>query len=42
LKAKAEVVAEVASWHQARMRLHAAMGWLAWEAVGKDATNKEP
>ena len=42
LKAKAEVVAEVAAWHQARARLRAAMGWLAWEAVGNDATPKQP
>lgn len=34
LKAKAEVVAEVAAWHQARVRLKAAQGWLAWEAAG--------
>lgn len=33
LKARAEVVAEVAAWHQARVRLRAAMGWLVWEAV---------
>jgi hypothetical protein len=39
LKAKAEVVAEVAAWHQARIRLRAAMGWLAWEAVGADASS---
>ena len=31
LKAKAEMVAEVATWHQARVRLKAAQGWLAWE-----------
>jgi hypothetical protein len=34
LKAKAELVAEVAAWHQTRIKLRAAMGWLAWEAVG--------
>ncbi len=33
LKAKAEVVTEVAAWHQARVRLKAAQGWLAWEAA---------
>jgi hypothetical protein len=33
LKARAEVVAEVAAWHQARVRLRAAQGWLAWEAL---------
>jgi len=38
LKAKAEVTAEVAAWHQARVRLRAAQGWLAWEAVGADAS----
>ncbi len=41
LKAKAEVVAEVAAWHQARVRLKAAMGWLAWEAAGRDAAAKD-
>src|SRR5262249_17259761 len=35
LKAKAEGIGEVAAWHQARVRLRAAMGWLAWEAVGQ-------
>ena len=34
LKAKADLNAEVASWHRARVKLRAAMGWLAWEAVG--------
>ena len=34
LKAKAELAAEVAAWHQARVRLRAAQGWLAWEAAG--------
>ncbi len=33
LKAKAELAAEVAAWHQARVRLKAAQGWLAWEAL---------
>lgn len=33
LKAKAEVVTEVAAWHQARIRLKAAQGRLAWEAA---------
>lgn len=33
LKARAEVVAEAASWHQTRVRLKAAQGWLAWEAA---------
>ena len=34
LKARAEVVGEVMAWHQARVRLKAAQGWLAWEALG--------
>jgi hypothetical protein len=34
LKAKAELNAEVAAWHRARVKLRTAMGWLAWEAVG--------
>lgn len=38
LKAKGEVIAEVAAWHQARVRLRAAMGWLVWEAVGSAAS----
>jgi hypothetical protein len=29
LKARAELVSEVMAWHQARVRLRAAMGWLA-------------
>ena len=33
LKARAEVVAEVMAWHQARVRLKAAQGWLAWECL---------
>ena len=37
LKAKAEVATEVSAWHQARIRLKAAQGWLAWEAVPKSA-----
>lgn len=35
LKARAEVVSEVMAWHQARVRLKAAQGWLAWECLGK-------
>jgi hypothetical protein len=27
------LASEVAAWHQARVRLKAAEGWLAWEAV---------
>jgi len=34
LRAKSELIAEVAACHQARVRLRAAMGWLAWEAIG--------
>jgi hypothetical protein len=34
LKAKLELIGEVAAWHRARIKLRAAMGWLAWEAVG--------
>ncbi|MBA4066517.1 MAG: hypothetical protein C0501_22995 [Isosphaera sp.] len=33
LKARAEVAAEVSGWHQARVRLRAAQGWLGWEAA---------
>jgi hypothetical protein len=33
LKAQSELASEVAAWHQARVRLKAAEGWLAWEAV---------
>ncbi len=33
LKARSEVVAEVMAWHQARVRLRAALGWLAWETL---------
>jgi hypothetical protein len=33
LKARGEVVAEVAAWHRARVKYRAALGWLAWEAV---------
>jgi hypothetical protein len=36
LRARAEVVAEVAAWHQARVRLRAAQGWLAWEALAPE------
>lgn len=35
LKARAEVAAEVAAWHQARVRLKAAQGRFAWEAAPK-------
>jgi hypothetical protein len=33
-KARAEAVSEVMAWHQARVRLKAAQGWLAWETLG--------
>jgi hypothetical protein len=33
LKARADVVVELTAWHQARVRLKAAQGWLAWEAA---------
>ena len=33
LKARAELIAEVMAWHQARVRLRAAMGWLVWETM---------
>jgi hypothetical protein len=33
LKARSELVTEVTAWHQARVRLKAAQGWLAWEAA---------
>ncbi len=35
LKARAEAVSEVMAWHQARVRLKAAQGWLAWECLGE-------
>lgn len=35
LKARSEVAAEVAAWHQARIKVKAAQGWLAWETVPK-------
>ena len=38
LKARADLNAEVAAWHRARVKLRAAMGWLAWEAVGSGQT----
>ncbi len=33
LKARAEVVAEVMTWHQTRVQLKAAQGWLSWECL---------
>lgn len=42
LKAKAELIAEVAACHQARVRVRAAMGWLAWEAVGAAMPSTHP
>ncbi|HJZ55307.1 MAG TPA: hypothetical protein VKE74_10130, partial [Gemmataceae bacterium] len=35
LKARSELVAEVMAWHQARVRLRAAMGWLVWETLSE-------
>jgi hypothetical protein len=35
LKARSELASEVAAWHQARIKVKAAQGWLAWEAVQK-------
>ena len=40
LKAKGDLNSEVAAWHRARVKLCAAMGWLAWEAIG--ASNPQP
>ena len=33
LQARSGLVAEVMAWHQARVKLKAAQGWLAWEAM---------
>lgn len=33
LKARSELITEVMAWHQARVRLRAAQGWLGWEAA---------
>lgn len=33
LKARSEVAAEVAAWHQARIKVKAAEGWLVWESM---------
>jgi hypothetical protein len=35
LKARSELASEVAAWHQARIKVKAAQGWLAWEAMQK-------
>jgi hypothetical protein len=35
LKSRSELASEVAAWHQARIKVKAAQGWLAWEAVQK-------
>jgi hypothetical protein len=42
LKAKGELAAEVAAWHQARVRYRAALGWLAWEALEEESAPKPP
>jgi len=34
LKVRADLITEVAAWHRSRVKLRAAMGWLAWEAMG--------
>jgi hypothetical protein len=34
-KARSELASEVAAWHQARIKLKAAQGWLVWEAMQK-------
>jgi hypothetical protein len=34
-KARSELASEVAAWHQARIRLKAAQGWLVWEAQSR-------
>jgi hypothetical protein len=39
LRAKSELISEVAAWHRARVKLRAAMGWLAWEAAGPEAAD---
>ena len=39
-KAQAEVVAEVMAWHQARVRLKAAQGRLAWECARRAPTRQ--
>ncbi len=36
LKARSELAAEVAAWHQARIKVKAAQGWLVWEAMQKN------
>jgi hypothetical protein len=35
LKTRSELASEVAAWHQARIKVKAAQGWLVWEAVQK-------
>ena len=42
LKAKSELITEVAAWHRARVRYRAALGWLAWEAVGTNSSEVRP
>jgi hypothetical protein len=36
-KARSELAAEVAAWHQGRIRVKAAQGWLVWETISKDS-----
>ena len=42
LKAKSELITEVAAWHRARVRYPASLGWLAWEAVGTNSSEVRP
>jgi hypothetical protein len=42
LKAKSELISEVAAWHRARVHYRAALGWLAWEAVGTNSSEVRP
>jgi hypothetical protein len=42
LKAKSEMISEVAAWHRARVRYRAALGWLVWEAVGTNSSEVRP
>ncbi len=40
LKARGELVAEIVAWHQARVRLWAAQGRLAWDATSHEAAQR--
>lgn len=39
LTARAELAGEVMAWHAARVKLKAALGWLAWETVPESPPN---